>query len=50
MKLFGTRSPLFMSSDVIIFQAKWSKIKERVEGWESGKKSRFKRITVCSNT
>ena len=47
MKLFGTRSPPFMSSDVIIFQAKWSKIKERAEGWESGKKSRLKRITVC---
>ena len=48
MKLFGTRSPPFMSSDAIIFQAKWSKIKERVEGWESGIKSRFKRITVWS--
>ena len=47
MKLFGTRSPPFMSSDVIIFQAKWSKIKERVEGWKSGKKMWFKRITVC---
>ena len=46
MKLFGTRSPPFMSSDVIIFQAKWSKIKERVEGWKSGKKMLFKRITV----
>ncbi len=35
-----------MSSDVIFLQAKWSKIKERVEGWKSGKMSRFKRITV----
>ena len=37
-----------MSSDVIFLQAKWSKIKERVEGWKSGKKMWFKRITVCS--
>ena len=48
MKLFGTRSPPFMSSDVIFLQAKWSKIKERVEGWKSGKKMWFKRITVCA--
>jgi len=27
-------------------QAKWSKIKERVEGWKSGKKLWFKSITV----
>ena len=47
MKLFGTRSPPLMTSDVIFLQAKWSKIKDRVEGWKSGKKSRFKRITVC---
>ena len=46
MTLFCTRSPPFMSSDVIFLQAKWSKIKERVEGWKSGKTSRFKRITV----
>ena len=39
-----------MSSDVIFLQAKWSKIKERVEGWKSGKKMWFKRITVCSGT
>ena len=36
-----------MSYDVIFLQAKWSKIKERVEGWKSGKKMWFKRITVC---
>ena len=36
-----------MSSDVIFLQAKWSKIKERVKGWKSGKKTWFKRITVC---
>ena len=47
LTLFCTRSPPFMSSDVIFLQAKWSKIKERVEGWKSGKTSRFKRITVC---
>ena len=47
MTLFCTRSPPFMSSDVIFLQAKWSKIKERVEGWKSGKKMWFKRITVC---
>ena len=35
-----------MSSDVIFLQAKWSKIKERVKGWKSGKKTWFKRITV----
>ena len=46
MKLFSTRSPPFMSSDVIFLQANWSKIKERVEGWKSGKKIWFKRITV----
>jgi len=46
MKLFGARCPPFMNSDVIFLQAKWSKIKERVEGWKSGKKLRFKRITV----
>ena len=46
MTLFGTRSPPFMSSDVIFLQAKWSKIKERVKGWKSGKKTWFKRITV----
>ena len=44
--LFGPRSSPFMSSDVIFLQAKWSKIKERVEGWKSGKKMWFKRITV----
>ena len=48
MKLFGARSPPFMVSDAIFLQAKWRKIKERVEGWKSGKKSRFKRITVCN--
>jgi len=47
MTLFCPRSPPFMSSDVIFLQAKWSKIKERVEGWKSGKKMWFKRITVC---
>ena len=46
--LFGPRSSPFMNSDVIFLQAKWSKIKERVEGWKSGKTSRFKRITVWS--
>ena len=46
MTLFCTRSPPFMSSDVIFLQAKWSKIKERVKGWKSGKKTWFKRITV----
>ena len=46
--LFGPRSSPFMSSDVIFLQAKWSKIKERVEGWKSGKKMWFKRITVCN--
>ena len=45
--LFGPRSSPFMSSDVIFLQAKWSKIKERVKGWKSGKKTWFKRITVC---
>ena len=38
MTLFCPRSPPFMSSNGIFLQAKWSKIKERVEGWESGKK------------
>ena len=47
MTLFCTRSPPFMTFDVIFLQAKWSKIKERVEGWKSGKKMWFKRITVC---
>ena len=47
LTLFCTRSPPFMSSDVIFLQAKWSKIKERVKGWKSGKKTWFKRITVC---
>ena len=47
MPLFGPRSSPFMSSDVIFLQAKWSKIKERVKGWKSGKKTWFKRITVC---
>ena len=47
MTLFCPRSPPFMSSNGIFLQAKWSKIKERVEGWKSGKTSRFKRITVC---
>ena len=47
MKLFGAHSPPFMSSDVIFLQAKWRKIKQRVEGWKSGKKMWFKRITVC---
>ena len=37
MTLFGTRSPLFMSSDVIFLLANWSKIKERVEGRKSEK-------------
>ena len=46
MTLFCTRSPPFMSSDVIFLQANWSKIKERVKGWKSGKKLWFKRITV----
>ena len=46
MKLLGTCSPSFMSSDVIFLQAKWSKRKERVEGWKSGKKMWFKHITV----
>ena len=46
MKLFGARSPPFVNFDSIFLQAKWSKIKERVEGWKSGKKSRFKRIAV----
>ena len=50
MTLFCTRSPPFMSSDVIFLQAKWSKIKERVEGWKSGKTSRFKRYTLFSQT
>ena len=50
MTLFCPRSPPFMSSDVIFLQAKWSKIKERVEGWKSGKKMWFKRITVCTTT
>ena len=45
--LFGPRSSPFMSSDVIFLQAKWSKIKERVEGWKSVKKMWFRRITVC---
>ena len=47
MTLFCTRFSPFMSSDVIFLQAKWSKIKEREEGWKSGKKSWFKSITVC---
>ena len=47
MTLFCPRSPPFMSSNGIFLQAKWSKIKERVEGWKSGKKMWFKRITVC---
>ena len=47
LTLFCTRSPPFMSSDVIFLQAKWSKIKERVKGWKSGKKTWFKCITVC---
>ena len=46
MTLFCPRSPPFMSSNGIFLQAKWSKIKERVEGWKSGKKMWFKRITV----
>jgi len=49
MTLFGTRSPPFMTFDVIFLQAKWSKIKERVKGWKSGKKMWFKRITVWFN-
>ena len=49
MTLFCPRSPPFMSSNGIFLQAKWSKIKERVEGWKSGKKLRFKRITVCDS-
>ena len=47
MTLFCPRSPPFMSSNGIFLQAKWSKIKERVEGWKSGKKMWFERITVC---
>ena len=47
MTLFCTRSPPFMTFDGIFLQAKWSKIKERVEGWKSGKKMWFKRTTVC---
>ena len=47
MKLFGARSHTFANSDGIFLQAKWSKIKERVEEWESGKKLWFKSITVC---
>ena len=47
MKLFGARSHPFVSSEVIFLQTKWSKIKERVEGWRSGKKLPFKRTTVC---
>ena len=46
MTLFCPRSPPFMSSNGIFLQAKWSKIKERVEGWKSGKKMWFKRITA----
>ena len=46
MKLFGTRSSPFVSYEVIFLQTKWSKIKERVEGWRSGKKLPFKRTTV----
>ena len=38
MKLFGARSPPFTNSNGIFLQAKWSKIKERMEGWKSGKK------------
>jgi len=49
MTLFCTRSPPFMSSHAIFLQAKWSKIKERMEGWKSGKKMWFKRIAVCLN-
>ena len=48
MTLFCPRSPPFMSSNGIFLQAKWSKIKERVEGWKSGKKLWFKSITVCN--
>ena len=47
MTLFCTHSPPFMSSDVIFLQAKWSKIKETVEGWKSGKKLWFKSNAVC---
>ena len=47
MRLFGTRSPPFANFDGILMQAKCSKIKERVEGWKSGKKLWFKSITVC---
>ena len=47
MKLFGARSRPFANSDGIFLQAKWSKIKERVEGWKSGKKLWVKSITVC---
>ena len=46
--LFGPRSPPFASSDCVFLQAKCSKIKERVEGWRSGKKLPFKRTTVCN--
>ena len=45
--LFGPRSSPFASSDGVFLQAKCSKIKERVEGWRSGKKLPFKRTTVC---
>ena len=49
MTLFCPRSSPFMSSNGIFLQSKWSKIKERVEGWKSGKKTWFKRITVCGH-
>ena len=48
MRLFGTRSPPFANFDGILMQAKCSKIKEREEGWRSGKKLPFKRTTVCA--
>ena len=47
MTLFGTRSPPFMIFDVTFLRANWSKIKESVEGWKSGKKLCFKSTTVC---
>jgi len=50
MTLFCPRSPPFITFDVIFLQAKWSKLKERVEGWKSGQKMWFKRITVCLNS
>ena len=39
--LFGPRSSPFAISYDIFFKAKWSKIKERVEGWKSGKTLRL---------